>query len=101
MATLPPTLQKIDILKLALERICFRLQLPEKEFDEARKKYEEVGEWLTQEGSLVRAHRPRVFHQGSMLLDTTVLPLERTEYDLDVVCLLNPPAKCSISSGSG
>jgi len=95
MSTLAPARQKTDHLNLALEHICYRLQLPDDQFNAARARYEEVGEWLTREGSPVRAHRPRVFHQGSMLLDTTVRPLRRAEYDLDVVCLLNPPAMMS------
>lgn len=95
MSTQPPVRTKLDLLNLALEHICFRLQIPDDQFNAARTRYEGVGEWLTREGSPVRTHRPRVFHQGSMLLDTTVRPLLRTEYDLDVVCLLNPPSTLS------
>lgn len=80
--------QRAAHLDLALRYICYHLQLPEPLFVTARDKYNQVGRWLTETDSPVLAHRPRVFHQGSMLLETTVKPLARVEYDLDVICQL-------------
>lgn len=87
----PPHLSKIDHLNAALQAICFRLQLPEQQFDLARRKHQEVGGWLIRDGSPVRQYGPQVYHQGSMLIETTVRPLTRTEHDLDVICQLDAP----------
>jgi Second Messenger Oligonucleotide or Dinucleotide Synthetase domain len=87
MSALAIARQKAAHLNLALQHICFNLQLPENLFNSARDKYLEVGNWLTKVGSPVRAYLPRIFHQGSMLLDTTNRPFSRMEYDLDAVCL--------------
>lgn len=88
MSFLARAQQKTTHLNVALHYICYRLQLPEAYFNTARDKYGEVGGWLTKNESPVLVHRPRVFHQGSMLLETTVKPLGQVEYDLDVICLL-------------
>jgi hypothetical protein len=91
MSTNPPALSKIAHLNAALQAICFRLQLPEDQFELARTKHEEVGAWLIHKDSPVREYWPRVYHQGSMLIETTVRPLKRTEHDLDIVCQLGAP----------
>ncbi len=88
MMLAPSPTSKLSHLNAALEALCFTLQLPDEFFESARRHYRQVGEWLTAPASSVRNHNPRVFHQGSMLLETTVRPYARTEYDLDVVCLL-------------
>lgn len=91
MSMNPPQLSKMAHLNAALQGICFRLQLPQDQFELARAKHEEVGRWLTREDSPVRQYWPVVYHQGSMLIETTVRPLKRTEHDLDIVCQLVAP----------
>lgn len=86
---------KIQVLNAILELLCYRIQLPDEHFKLARSYYLEVGEWLTKLGSNVRPYSPRVFHQGSMLLDTTVKPIGKTQFDLDAVCLLTQCEKLS------
>jgi hypothetical protein len=68
-----------------LLRICVGLQLDETRFRLAEKSYRAVGSWL-ESHSLVAGLKPRIYPQGSMLLDTTVKPLVGDEYDLDFVC---------------
>ena len=76
----------IRSLDLALERLCLSLQLPEPAFDAAKAEYGAVGQWLIQPGSTLVGYEPRIYHQGSMLLETTVRPAGQAEYDLDAVC---------------
>ncbi|VTR97573.1 nucleotidyltransferase domain-containing protein [Tuwongella immobilis] len=89
MSMNPPAISKITHINAALQAICFRLQLPVDQFELARTKHEEVGAWLIHEDSPVRQYSPRVYHQGSMLIETTVRPLNRTEHDLDIICQLS------------
>jgi hypothetical protein len=68
-----------------LVRMCTTLQLDETRFRLAETSYHAVGE-LLESHRLVARLRPRIYPQGSMVLDTTVKPLAREEYDLDFVC---------------
>jgi hypothetical protein len=68
-----------------LVRICTGLQLDETRFRLAETSYHAVGD-LLESHRLVARLKPRIYPQGSMVLDTTVKPLGREEYDLDFVC---------------
>ncbi len=71
-----------------LDLIGVSVQLTPTQFEKAEKNYNTVGEWLQNDDSLVGVFDPKIFPQGSLLLDTTVKPLSHTEFDLDLVCLL-------------
>jgi hypothetical protein len=71
-----------------LDLIGINLQLNQTQFERAETSYHAVGEWLQDDRSPVAVFDPKIFPQGSLLLDTTVKPLSHTEFDLDLVCLL-------------
>lgn len=80
-----------------LDHIGVSVQLTQTQFSRAETSYHAVGEWLDAPDSSIRRYRPTIFAQGSLALDTTVKPLSHTEFDLDLVCLVQvsdttPPA---------
>jgi len=72
-----------------LVRICVGLQLTKTQYEAAVQHYTAVGEWLGAVESPLARHRPKIFPQGSLRIGTTVRPLGREEYDLDLVCRLD------------
>jgi hypothetical protein len=75
-------------LDTILIEICKALQLTTTQFDDAKQKYEAVGEWLAGDGSQLQVLRPSIYPQGSMALQTTCRPWRREEFDVDLVCQL-------------
>jgi len=75
---------QIDDLLL---RIGVELQLDETRYKLAESHYQAVGRWLETDATLAR-HKPVIYPQGSVRLNTTVKPLLGDEYDLDFVCEL-------------
>lgn len=82
--TRDPVMQKRHIVGL-LELACQELELPKTRFETAKTAYESVGDWLANCPATGK-YAPRIFSQGSMALGTTVRPLEREEFDVDLVC---------------
>lgn len=70
-----------------LELLCQELELTETQFQEAKQRYEAVGNWLDG-GEIISMHGPRIIPQGSISLGTTVKPIGRDEFDIDLVCKL-------------
>lgn len=70
-----------------LELICREFELTESQFRDAESKYQTVGKYLD-EGGEIKAFAPIIFSQGSMRLGTTVRPIGRDEFDIDLVCKL-------------
>lgn len=70
-----------------LELLCQELELTETQFQEAKQKYEAVGNWLDG-GEIISMYGPRIIPQGSISLGTTVKPIGRDEFDIDLVCKL-------------
>src|SRR6266851_9227186 len=70
-----------------LEFACQEIELPESKREAAETAYNSVGEWLNECSTLGR-FRPTIFPQGSVPLGTTVKPLQREEFDVDLVCHL-------------
>src|SRR6185312_17169052 len=70
-----------------LEMACQELELPDTQRKEAERAYNAVANWLSDCPNLGRL-RPAIFPQGSMALGTTVKPLGRDEFDVDLVCHL-------------
>jgi len=72
-----------------LELSASTLSVPEHVYQDAVRKYEDVGDWLADENSDLRQFQPRVYVQGSFRLGTAVRPIRDTdEYDIDLVCAL-------------
>ena len=88
MASVISKLASVE-LDLLLHEVGKALQLTDSRHANAEDKYNTVGRWLSQPNSPLACYRPEIYPQGSMLLQTTIQPLLRDEYDLDLVCLLN------------
>ena len=72
-----------------LEEIADALDIPPSKFEEAKDRYESIGDWLDREESTLSRYDPAISPQGSFLLGTVTRPLtDAEEYDVDLVCLL-------------
>jgi hypothetical protein len=79
-------LKKSQLVGL-LERVCLALELTDTQFDTAKARYEAVGQWLA-DGSEPKLSTASIYPQGSTSLGTTVRPLGKNEFDVDLVCHL-------------
>jgi len=80
---------KLDIqLSFILESICNKLQITKTQHSSAEEKYEAVGKWLAESESPLHMYKPTIYPQGSFKIGTTVKPLLKDEYDIDLVCEL-------------
>lgn len=70
-----------------LEQICQALELTQTQFQTAQDRYGAVGRWLDDPFDPI-LNRATIYPQGSLALGTTVRPLGRDDYDLDLVCLV-------------
>ena len=70
-----------------LEMVCQELELPETKREAAETAYLSVGKWLN-ECPVLKPFRIEIFPQGSVPLGTTVKPLDREEFDVDLICRL-------------
>lgn len=81
----------------ALEAVCEELELTDAQFLEAKSRYEGVGGWLA-EGSHPALAGVLIYVQGSTAIGTTVRPIGRDEFDVDLIARLSragqsyPPA---------
>lgn len=71
-----------------LVRIAVSLQLTATQYREAVRHYQAVAKYLSEPGGLVARYAPDIFPQGSLRIGTTVRPIGRDEYDLDLVLAL-------------
>ena len=72
-----------------LEEMADALDIPPSKFEEAKSRYESIGEWLDRPESSLAQYDPAISPQGSFLLGTVTRPLtDKEEYDVDLVCLL-------------
>jgi hypothetical protein len=78
-----------------LNLIGVHIQLTTTQFERAQTSYHAVGQWLDAPDSPIHHYRPTIFAQGSLALGTTVKPLSHTEFDLDLVCLVQASDKVS------
>ena len=70
-----------------LEEILEKIELPQNAYEIAKKRYEDLGEWLGREGSSFEFNDVHVFPQGSFRLGTAITPFHNHEdYDLDLNC---------------
>lgn len=73
-----------------LATITDGLDIPEKLYEEATLKYEEVGIWLASDENGLAHYSPEIYPQGSFRLGTVVRPVNgQSEYDIDLVCHLD------------
>ena len=75
--------------RLILEHMTELLELPDSAYQKAKKRYDDLGEWLGRDESLCKNNDPHISPQGSFRLGTAIRPLDdNEEYDLDLVCKL-------------
>lgn len=73
-----------------LERIATELDVPPGRYEEAKRRYKSVGEWLGRDESTLKDFSPEVYVQGSFRLGTPIRPVHEGEhYDIDLVCQLD------------
>jgi len=70
-----------------LERICQALELTSTQYETAKSRYEAIGRYLTEANNSL-LNSSGIYPQGSVSLGTTVRPMGREEYDIDLVCLV-------------
>ncbi|SDN49940.1 hypothetical protein SAMN05518871_105285 [Psychrobacillus sp. OK028] len=74
-----------------LQRIGEKLQISKTQRKLAEERYEAVGTWLSKDGDLFDGSEINIYPQGSLSIGTTVKPLSKQEYDLDLVCEVDEP----------
>jgi len=87
MTTNPPSFAQQRYLSGMLELLCQSMELTATQYQEAQAKYEAVSNWLADSDD-PRLASGLIFPQGSMRLGTTVKPLGRDEFDIDLVSQL-------------
>lgn len=75
-------------LSLLLEDIAAALDVPPSKYEDAKRSYDAVGEWLNRAGSELASFNPTIYPQGSFALGTAVRPEGSDHYDVDAVCQL-------------
>lgn len=68
-----------------LDRIGTKLQISPTQHKQAEERYGRIADWLSADGTPLAAYSPTIYAQGSLRIGTTVRPLARQEYDLDLV----------------
>ena len=70
-----------------LEWACQKIELTETQAALAADRYGTIGEWLG-DGEHALLADATIYAQGSARLRTTVRPVRRLEYDIDLICAL-------------
>jgi len=76
----------VPVLDALLTLICEQLQISDTQQRQAEVRYEAIGRVLEMPRSPLAPHGPSLYPQGSLRIGTTVKPLGRKEFDLDIVC---------------
>lgn len=71
-----------------IDRIIADLELTPTQYENAKRSYEAVAEVLNKSDSPIRIYNPKIRPQGSMRIGTTIKPVGRDEFDLDMLCWL-------------
>ena len=71
-----------------LDLIAEELQITATQHADAESKYVAVGAWLGKADSPLASFDPSIYAQGSLRIGTTVKPIHKQEFDLDLVCEL-------------
>lgn len=72
-----------------LQRVGEKLQISKTQRKLAEERYLAVGKWLSNDEELSNGAGIEIYPQGSLSISTTVKPLSKQEYDLDLVCEIN------------
>ena len=72
----------------ALEEVLLDLDVPISRYEEAKREYDGVGEWLHAPDSCLAPYDPYIFPQGSFALGTAIRPIRGGDHDVDAVCCL-------------
>lgn len=72
-----------------LQRVGEKLQISKTQRKLAEERYHAVSTWLSKDEDLFDGTEINIYPQGSLSISTTVKPLSRQEYDLDLVCEIN------------
>lgn len=86
-------LKEQSIFESILNDLAEELDVPPSKYEEAKGKYNTIGEWLNSEDSNIAIYEPEIYPQGSFALGTAIKPLGDDDYDVDAVCLLKSPPK--------
>lgn len=90
---------KIEQRQKFLENLVESLELPADAYEEAKNRYEDLGEWFGRDNSTCRENDPHIFPQGSFRLGTAIRPIKENEsYDLDLACSLRAGYSCATHS---
>lgn len=83
---------------LAIDQLAEELAVPQDRFDQAERRYKDLGEFLHRDESKVNIFDPEVYIQGSFALGTPIKPVSSDEdYDLDIVVVFRSLSKAQIS----
>ncbi|MFD0892454.1 nucleotidyltransferase [Luteolibacter ambystomatis] len=78
----------LDIEELLRAGIA-SLDLTDAQYQKAVREYHAIAKHLDENQDFCERHSPDIYPQGSMDLGTCVRPLHRTEFDLDIVVVMN------------
>jgi hypothetical protein len=70
-----------------LEMVCQKLEITETEYQTAEQRYNAVSKWLS-DSPVPALANGSIYSQGSIRIQTTVRPIGRNEFDVDLVCHL-------------
>jgi hypothetical protein len=82
------TTEQLDDL---LQRVGYKLQISKTQRTLAEERYTAVSKWLSKDEELFGGANIEIYPQGSLSISTTVKPLSKQEYDLDMVCEIDQP----------
>lgn len=72
-----------------LAALLEEVDLPERAYELAERRYEDLAEWIGRPGSALAPYDSHIFVQGSFALGTAIRPVnDGEEYDLDFTCKL-------------
>lgn len=70
-------------------RITESLDITEAQYEEAKKHYNAVSNWLNEKDSEIVGYKPKIYPQGSFRIGTITKPINDIDkYDVDLVCEL-------------
>lgn len=87
MDTIETSLVQMRLLVGLLEWACQKIELTDTQAALAAERYGAIGRWLG-DGEHALLADATIYPQGSARLRTTVRPMRRLEYDIDLICAL-------------
>jgi hypothetical protein len=79
--------RKKQMVVSLLDQLCQQIEVTETQYLTATSRYEAVGSWLAGANS-PHLSQAQIYPQGSIALGTTIKPIGRNEFDVDLVCHL-------------